>query len=74
MFCFSVHHADDSQYVHRRQALPEAEPPVRVISRPASKPKGAIGRAHKVIDLDSDDDVPQILPPKRQEVINLTDR
>jgi hypothetical protein len=54
----------------RRQAISEEPVPVRVVS----KPKGVVSRAHKVIDLESDDDTPQVLPPKTAEVINLSDR
>lgn len=70
MCCFIESRPDHPPSLCRRQALPQDDVPVRVLS----KPKGVVGRAHKVIDLDSDDDVPQVIPPMRQEVINLTER
>ncbi|KAJ9122037.1 hypothetical protein QFC24_004264 [Naganishia onofrii] len=50
------------------QALPDTPQPVNVIN----KAKGhAVGRAHKVINLESDDDEPRALPSMQKEVIDL---
>ncbi|KAJ9112340.1 hypothetical protein QFC19_000760 [Naganishia cerealis] len=49
------------------QALPDETHPVTVIN----KARGVTGRANKAINLESDDDEPHVLPPLRQEVIDL---
>ncbi|KAJ9105493.1 hypothetical protein QFC21_001864 [Naganishia friedmannii] len=53
------------------QALPDTPQPVTVVNKAKEIP---VARSHKVINLESDDDDPRLLPPMRKEVIDLIQR